>query len=96
MMQTVSYYQPSLAAKKTATMGDATRASVHHLLAGAFATPCSTAAHNFMQIVPPLSRFQLALDVLMPVLDAPVEVSLLLFVHGGDNADLTARVWSRS
>ncbi|KAI0752102.1 hypothetical protein C8Q74DRAFT_1211665 [Fomes fomentarius] len=80
MMQTVSYYQPSLAAKKTATMGDATRASVHHLLAGAFATPCSTTAHNFMQMVPPLSRFQLALDVLMPILDAPVELTQRILV----------------
>ena len=82
MMQTVSFYQPPLATKQTVQMGDPTHASVAHLLAGAFTTPCSTAAHNFVQIVPPLSRFQLALDVLMPMLDAPVEVSLpMLFTH---------------
>ena len=75
-MQTASFYQPPLAAKPTtAPLGDTTRASVAHLLAGAVATPCSTAAHTFVQIVPPLLRFQLALDVLMPLLDSPVEVS---------------------
>ena len=78
MMQTASFYQPPLAAKPTVQMGDTTRASVAHLLAGAVTTPCSTAAHAFVQIVPPLSRFQLALDVLMPMLDAPVEVSARL------------------
>ena len=77
-MQTASFYQPPLAAKPTAQMGDTTRASVAHLLAGAVATPCANAAHAFVQIVPPLSRFQLALDVLMPMLDAPVEVSARL------------------
>ena len=75
MMQTVSFYQPPLAAKPTVQMGDTTRASVAHLLAGAVATPCSNAAHAFVQIVPPLSRFQLALDVLMPMLDSPIDVS---------------------
>ena len=80
MMQTAaSFYQPPLATKQISTsMGDSTRASVNHLLAGAYSTPCSTAAHAFIQIVPPLSRFQLALDVLMPMLDAPVEVSARL------------------
>ncbi|RPD76948.1 hypothetical protein L226DRAFT_551804 [Lentinus tigrinus ALCF2SS1-7] len=80
MMQTASYYQAPLAAKQTASMGDATRASVNHLLAGAFTTPCSTAAHAFMQIVPPLSRFQVTLDVLMPMLDSPVELTQRLLV----------------
>ena len=76
MMQTASFYQPPLAAKPTVQMGDTTRTSVAQLLAGAVATPCSTAAHTFVQIVPPLSRFQLALDVLMPMLDSPGDVSL--------------------
>ncbi|KAI0702571.1 hypothetical protein C8Q76DRAFT_632858 [Earliella scabrosa] len=80
MMQTVSFYQPPLATKQTVQMGDPTHASVAHLLAGAFTTPCSTAAHNFVQIVPPLSRFQLALDVLMPMLDAPVELTQRILV----------------
>ena len=77
MMQTASFYQPPLAAKPTVQMGDTTRASVAHLLAGAVTTPCSTAAHAFVQIVPPLLRFQLALDVLMPMLDSPIEVSIV-------------------
>ena len=82
MMQTASFYQPPLATTPTsnAPMGDSTRASVNHLLAGACSTPCSTAAQTFVQIVPPLSRFQLALDVLMPMLDAPIEVSSRLLV----------------
>ena len=76
MMQTVTFYQPPLqTGKQNVQMSDGARASVTHLLAGAFSTPCSTAAHTFVQTVPPLSRFQLALDVLMPMLDAPVEVS---------------------
>lgn len=77
MMQTAPFYQPPLAATQTsnAPMGDSTRASVNRLLAGACSTPCSTAAQTFVQIVPPLSRFQLALDVLMPMLNAPIEVS---------------------
>ncbi|KAH9916309.1 uncharacterized protein BXZ73DRAFT_105937 [Epithele typhae] len=89
MMQTAAFYQhpppgpQPVAAKPTgaAQLGaDATRASVAHLLAGAFATPCSTAAHTFVQIVPPLSRFQLALDVLMPMLDAPAELTQRILV----------------
>ncbi|TBU29758.1 hypothetical protein BD309DRAFT_961631 [Dichomitus squalens] len=81
MMQTASFYQPPLAAKQTSSlMGDSTRASVNHLLAGAYSTPCSTAAHAFVQIVPPLSRFQLALDVLMPMLDASVELTQRILV----------------
>ena len=89
MMQTASYYQAPLAVKQTISMGDATRASVNHLVAGAFTTPCSTAAHAFMQIVPPLSRFQVALDLLMPMLDSSAEVS-----QSPDRArqDLTARL----
>ena len=82
MMQTASFYQPPLAMTQAsnAPAGDSTRASVNHLLAGACSTPCSTAAQTFVQIVPPLSRFQLALDVLMPMLDAPIEVSPRLLV----------------
>ncbi|RDX44952.1 hypothetical protein OH76DRAFT_1408568 [Lentinus brumalis] len=80
MMQTASYYQAPLAVKPTAPMGDATRTNVNHLLAGAFSTPCSTAAHAFMQIVPPLSRFQVALDVLMPMLDSSVDITQRILV----------------
>ncbi|KAI0334169.1 hypothetical protein GY45DRAFT_1295506 [Cubamyces sp. BRFM 1775] len=82
MMQTApaSFYQLPLATKQQAMSGDSTRASVTHLLAGACSTPCSTAAHTFMQIVPPLSRFQLALDVLMPMLDSRVELPQRILV----------------
>ncbi|KAL1937911.1 hypothetical protein VTO73DRAFT_12661 [Trametes versicolor] len=82
MMQT-AYYQLPLATKpqQQATMPAAdSRASVTQLLAGACATPCSTAAHTFVQIVPPLSRFQLALDVLMPMLDARIELPQRILV----------------
>lgn len=91
MMQT-AYYQLPLATKpqQQATMPAAdSRASVTQLLAGACATPCSTAAHTFVQIVPPLSRFQLALDVLMPMLDARIEVSRLARSWGGALPDRT-------
>ncbi|KAI1790885.1 hypothetical protein LXA43DRAFT_1182225 [Ganoderma leucocontextum] len=82
MMQTAPFYQHPLATTQTsnAPMGDSTRASVNHLLAGACSTPCSTAAQAFVQIVPPLSRFQLTLDVLMPMLDAPIELTQRILV----------------
>jgi hypothetical protein len=43
-------------------------ASVGHLLTKAHTLPCSTAAQAFSQLVQPTSRFQLALDALLPVL----------------------------
>ncbi len=49
--------------------GDPVRASVGHLLSRAYTLPCSTAAQAFIQLVQPTSRFQLALDVLLPLLD---------------------------
>ncbi|KAK0451208.1 uncharacterized protein EV420DRAFT_1561488 [Desarmillaria tabescens] len=49
--------------------GDPVRASVGHLLSRAYSLPCSTAAQAFIQLVQPTSRFQLALDVLLPLLD---------------------------
>ena len=51
------------------------RSSVVQLLARAQSLPCSAAAQSFTQLVPPLSRFQLALDVVLPVLDSRVDVS---------------------
>ncbi|PPR02530.1 hypothetical protein CVT24_001956 [Panaeolus cyanescens] len=50
--------------------GDSIRASVGHLLNKAFSLPCSTGALAFSQLVQPTSRFQLALDALLPVLDS--------------------------
>ncbi|KAI0651362.1 hypothetical protein C8Q79DRAFT_897753 [Trametes meyenii] len=83
MMQTASLYHLPLATKpqQPVTMSvDSTRASVTHHLASACSTPCSTAAHTFVQIVPPLSRFQLALDVLMPMLDARIDLPQRILV----------------
>ena len=58
------------------TSGDSIRASVGHLLTRAFSLPCSTGAMAFAQLVQPNSRFQLALDALLPILDSnkPAEV----------------------
>lgn len=49
--------------------GASARASVVHLLSRAYSLPCSTAVQAFLQLVQPTSRFQLALDVLLPLLD---------------------------
>ena len=59
--------------------GDSIRASVGHLLTRAYSLPCSTAALAFNQLVQPTSRFQLALDALLPLLDSntTAEVSRL-------------------
>jgi hypothetical protein len=57
--------------------GDPLRASVGHLLARAYALPCSTAAQAFSQLVQPTSRFQLALDALLPLLSSSSEVSAI-------------------
>ena len=48
---------------------DPVKASVTHLLARAYALPCSTAAQAFTNLVQPVARFQLALEALLPLLD---------------------------
>ena len=48
---------------------DPVRVSVGHLLSRAYSLPCSTAAQAFTQLVQPMSRFQLALDALLPLLE---------------------------
>ncbi|KAF9017239.1 hypothetical protein BDZ89DRAFT_1140856 [Hymenopellis radicata] len=55
---------------------DPVRGAIGHLLSRGYSLPCSTAAQAFIQLVQPTSRFQLALDVLLPLLDphAPSEV----------------------
>ena len=60
---------------------DPVRVSVGHLLSRAYSLPCSTAAQAFTQLVQPTSRFQLALDALLPLLDsnAPAEVRSPLY-----------------
>ncbi|KAF5329484.1 hypothetical protein D9619_009198 [Psilocybe cf. subviscida] len=50
--------------------GENIKASVNHLLVKAFSLPCSTGAMAFSQLVQPTSRFQLALDALLPILDS--------------------------
>ncbi|KAG6910471.1 hypothetical protein DXG01_010396 [Tephrocybe rancida] len=64
------------------SMGDPVRASVRHLLTRAFTLPCSTAAQAYTQIVQPTSRFQLALDALLPLLDpnTPAELAQRILV----------------
>lgn len=57
---------------------DTVKASVGHLLTRAFSLPCSTAALAFTQLVQPISRFQLALDALLPLLDSNTEVSVCI------------------
>ncbi|KAG1750498.1 uncharacterized protein EDB91DRAFT_1235032 [Suillus paluster] len=55
--------------------GDPTRASVVHLLARAHSLPCSAASQAFMQLVQPAARFQLALDLLLPLLTSPADLA---------------------
>ncbi|OBZ74622.1 hypothetical protein A0H81_05284 [Grifola frondosa] len=78
MMQTATFYQPPMAAKQTAV--DPVRASVGHLLSRAYSLPCSTAAQAFTQLVQPISRFQVALDALMPLLETNVELTQRILV----------------
>ena len=79
-MQTATFFAPPLPAKQTA--GDPLRASVSLLLSRAYTLPCSTAAQAFIQLVQPTSRFQVALDVLLPLLDPHVEVRTVSAVLG--------------
>ncbi|KAG0698543.1 hypothetical protein DFH29DRAFT_940659 [Suillus ampliporus] len=55
--------------------GDPTRASVVHLLARAHSLPCSAASQAFVQLVQPTARFQLALDLLLPLLTSPADLA---------------------
>jgi hypothetical protein len=56
---------------------DPLHTSVGHMLTRAHSLPCSAAAQAFLQLVQPTSRFQLALDALLPRLDGSAEVSTL-------------------
>ncbi|TFK50605.1 hypothetical protein OE88DRAFT_275862 [Heliocybe sulcata] len=76
-MQTATMRAPML--QPTMATTD-TRTSVGHLLQRAYTLPCSTAAQAFTQLVQPTSRFQLALDALLPVLDARVELEQRILV----------------
>ncbi|KAF8902991.1 hypothetical protein CPB85DRAFT_1320780 [Mucidula mucida] len=61
---------------------DPVRGAIGHLLSRGYSLPCSTAAQAFIQLVQPTSRFQLALDVLLPLLDphAPSEAAQRILV----------------
>ncbi|KAI0341196.1 hypothetical protein BDW22DRAFT_1359447 [Trametopsis cervina] len=79
-MQTATYFHQPMASMKQANAVDPLRSSVAHLLSRALNAPCSTAAQSYMQMVPSTSRFQLALDVLLPLLDSPAEISQRILV----------------
>ena len=70
---------------------DPVRVSVGHLLSRAYSLPCSTAAQAFTQLVQPTSRFQLALDALLPLLDTntPAEVRCSQYNIRDPNPSLT-------
>ncbi|KAK7026775.1 hypothetical protein VNI00_007079 [Paramarasmius palmivorus] len=55
---------------------DPVRAAVAHLFSKAYSLPCSTAAHSFANLVQPTSRFQLALDALLPILEQNTSTDL--------------------
>ena len=76
MMQTATstIYAPPLGMKQA--QPDPAQASVGHLLSKAYSLPCSTATQGFTQLVAPMNRFQIALDVLLPLLYTPSEVCL--------------------
>ncbi|KZT05250.1 uncharacterized protein LAESUDRAFT_737602 [Laetiporus sulphureus 93-53] len=59
---------------------ESARASVHQLLARAYSLPCSTAMQAFTQLVPISSRFQVALDVLLPLLDSSTDPAQRILV----------------
>ena len=75
---TTTNFSTTTSTKAATTSGDSIRASVAHLLTRAFSLPCSTGAMAFAQLVQPNSRFQLALDALLPILDSnkPAEVAI--------------------
>ena len=79
MMRTASYHTtnqmsqlPTRSSQQPST--ESIRASVSQLLSQAHNLPCSKAAQAFAQLLPHISRFQLALDALLPSLDEGNEV----------------------
>ncbi|KIK66064.1 hypothetical protein GYMLUDRAFT_55925 [Collybiopsis luxurians FD-317 M1] len=81
-MPSSSFSSPSFSAKSPISSSlssssspslDSVFTSVHHLLSRALSLPCSTAAQAFTQLVQPTLRFQLALDVLLPLLEGDLE-----------------------
>jgi hypothetical protein len=73
IMQTTNYYRQPMAMKPV-NVADQLRSSVRHFLSTELGLPCSAAAQSYMQMVPSTARFQLALDLLLPLLDSSAEV----------------------
>ncbi|KAL6308797.1 hypothetical protein BKA93DRAFT_724865 [Sparassis latifolia] len=71
-MQTASLYAGTipLSGKQPVAPADSVRASVSHLLSRACAVPCKKAAEAFTELVQPLSRFPLCLEMLWPLLNS--------------------------
>lgn len=78
-MQTASYFTPQLSSSPQQHSTESLRASVTLLLSNAHNLPCSKVYHSFSQLVQPISRFQLALDALLPLLEDHVEVSCPMY-----------------
>ena len=78
MMQTAGYHanhMPQLPVRSSQQPStESIRASVAQLLSQAHNLSCSKAAQAFSQLLPHISRFQLALDALLPSLDEGNEV----------------------
>lgn len=74
MMETASYHTTNQVSQLPAPPTEFIRASVFQLLSQAHNLPCSKAAQAFSQLLPHISRFQLALDALLPSLDDGNEV----------------------
>ena len=78
MMQTASYHTTNQVSQLTTPSSqpstESIRTSVAQLLSQAHNLPCSKAAQAFSQLLPHISRFQLALDALLPSLDEGNEV----------------------
>ena len=79
MMQIAGYHTtsqmsqfPARSAQQPST--ESIRTSVAQLLSQIHNLPCSKAAQAFTQLLPHISRFQLALDALLPSLDEGNEV----------------------
>lgn len=68
MMQTATYRPSPMPTAPSTANGDPVRTSVAHLLARAHGIPCTAAAQAFAQLVQPVARFGIALDVLLPLL----------------------------
>lgn len=77
----------SSSSRVSASVPDLIRDSITDLLSYAHTSTCSAASKTFTQIVQPVSRFQVALDTLLPVLDSSsAEVRRLIQVSLADHS----------